>query len=44
LVKLSGGEGRDFNEGEGKGGEGRGGSFVKYMLIWFKRGEGRNFD
>jgi hypothetical protein len=29
---MRGGEGRDFNEGEGKGGEGKGGSLIKYMF------------
>jgi hypothetical protein len=32
LVQIKGGEGRDFNEGEGKGGEGRGDSLLKYMF------------
>jgi hypothetical protein len=29
---MRGGEGRDFNEGEGKGGEVREGNLIKYMF------------
>jgi hypothetical protein len=32
LVQRRGGEGRDFNGGEGKGGEGRGSNLIKYMF------------
>jgi hypothetical protein len=36
LVQKKGGEGRDFNEGKGRGGE-----IFNYLYIWFKRGEER---
>jgi hypothetical protein len=32
LVQRIGGEGRDFNGGEGKGGERRGGILIKYVF------------
>jgi hypothetical protein len=46
LVQRKGGEGRDFNRGEGKGGEGRGGIVIKYMFGSRKGngGEGRDFN
>jgi hypothetical protein len=36
---LKGGEGRDFNKGEGRGGEN-----FNYLYVWFKRGEERDFN
>jgi hypothetical protein len=36
-----GGEGRNFNEGGGREGKGRGGEIFNYLYVWFKRGEGR---
>jgi hypothetical protein len=46
LVQNRGGEGRDFNEGEGREGEGRRNLIVIYMFGSNKGGggEGRNFN
>jgi hypothetical protein len=46
LVKKKGGGGRDFNEGEGREGEGRRNLIVIYMFGSNEErgGEGRNFN